>query len=200
MTRWLVCISAVWASGCSPDPICNPNPMHCPVIIETHAYWTKPPATLSPGEVVVEASLVSTRVVGTHSPSTEYAASIFGEHERACTLIRPVAVHVFHVRKVVQGVFEHADFVITEQPGGCSLDESSIRLGHLTPPVGDKPSYLVIRPTTTPPEVAEDIPYPSYGPGKDKSLPVMTWRVEDEPTLCSSPEMAARCTAPAARP
>jgi hypothetical protein len=199
MGRWLVCIAAVFAMGCSPDPVCNPNPMTCPVVIDTNAYWTKPPATLGSGEAVVEASLVSTVVIGTHSSSTEYARSIFGEHERTCTLIRPVAVHVFRVRKVVQGAFEHADFVMTQQPGGCGLHESSIRLDHLTAPVGDKPAYLVIRPTTTPPEVAKEIPYPSFGPETDKPLPLMTWRNEDEPTLCSS-EMAADCVWPAARP
>jgi hypothetical protein len=112
-------------------------------------------------------------------------------------LVRPIAVHVFHVRKVVRGVFAHADFVMTEQPGGCGLDESSIRLGHLTPPVGDKPFYLVIRPTATPAEVATDIPYPSFGPEKGKPLPVMTWRSESEPALCSSSGKNTGCVSPA---
>lgn len=195
MSHWLVCITAMLAAGCSPNPICNPAVVSCPVMIEKHAYWTKPPAEVAPDEVVVEASLVSTRVVGTHSPSTEYATSIFGEYERTCSMIRPVAVHVFRVRSVVQGVFEHAAFVMTEQPGGCSLDESSIRLGHLTPPAGDAPAYLVIRPTKIPPELADDIPHtgPFNGPENDKPLPVMTWRGDDEPMRCSSPEMAADC-------
>lgn len=201
MRPWAVCIAAVFAAGCSPNPICSPKREHCPVIIETHAHWTKPPATLAPDEIVVEAVLASSRVVGTHSPSTEYATSIFGEYQRACTLIRPVAVHHFFVRSVVQGVFEHAAFAMTEQPGGCGLDESSLQLGHLTPPGGDTPGYLVIRPTETPPEVVKSIPYtgPFNGPDNGKPLPVMTWRNEGEPLPCSSPQMAASCASPAAR-
>jgi hypothetical protein len=186
MSRLLVWIAPMLALGCSAEVVCNPNPAYCPVVVEIDAYWAKPPEELGPGEIVVEASIVSTEVVRTHSSSTEYASSIFGEHERACTLIRPVAVHVFHVRKVVRGVFPHTGFVMTEQPGGCGLDESSIRLGRLTPPVGDKPSYLVIRPTTTPPGVEKNIPFPSFGPKQDKPLPVMTWRdcSSKSPTDC----------------
>ncbi|HEV7691189.1 MAG TPA: hypothetical protein VGO52_10215 [Hyphomonadaceae bacterium] len=201
--RWLACIAAILMAGCSPaDPVCKPKYLHCGTIIDVQTYWTKLPTTLAPDEVVVEASLVSTSVIGTHAASTEYANSIFGEHQRACTLIRPIAVHVFHVRKVVQGAFEPGAFVMTEQPGGCNNEESSIRLGELSPPAGDAPAFLVIRPTPTPPEIAQYIPWtgPFNGPENDKPLPVMTWRNVEEARMCSSPQGPIICASPAARP